>query len=183
MTNDSRPSSGKDPISRLLGDRDPLEVARELFVYAPIGVASRFSKDLPGLIEEGRNKYGVAKVVGTFAAQQSRRQFEERLRTAAHGFWSPPSTPAAGDPPNSPDSPQAADEPAGMTEPDVEAPAPAAVANLPIPRYDTLSASQVLTHLAGLTAEQRSVVAEYERNSRNRRTILNRIAQLDSAQS
>jgi hypothetical protein len=174
MTNDARQPSGSDPISRLLGDREPLEVARELFVYAPIGIASRFSKDLPGLIEEGRNKYSVAKVVGTFAAQQGRRQFEERVRNVTHNLWG--------------DSPS----PAGSTdvddvvtvEPDVESPTPESDAeHLPIARYDTLSATQVLSHLVTLTKEQRAVVAEFERNHRNRRTILNRITHLDAAQS
>jgi hypothetical protein len=178
MTNDARNSSPQDPLSRLLGDRDPVEVARELFVYAPIGVASRLSKDLPSLIEEGRAKYGVAKVMGTFAAQQGKRQFEERLRTATHGFWPQPAgQPATGNPKS---STQATPKTPTTQEADVEAPTVADVADLPIARYDTLSATQVLSHLAGLTPEQRNVIAEHERNTRSRRTILQRIEQLNS---
>lgn len=184
MNSDARHSTHKDPLSRLLGDRDPLEVARELFVYAPIGAAAKLSKDLPGLIEEGRARYGMAKVVGTFAAQQSRRQFEERLKSATHGFWNPPTSSA------SPTADSTATETTAtvvadvvMEEADVEAPPTSDVAGLPVPRYDTLSATQVLSHLAGLTVEQRSTVAEFERNTRNRRTILNRIEQLNASQS
>lgn len=175
MTNESQQPPHKDPLSRLLGDRDPLEVARELFVYAPIGVASRFSKDLPGLIEEGRNKYSIAKVMGTFAAQQGRRQFKDRVRG-----WVNPSQSDTG----STTTTAATDTTATTVEPDVEAPAPTTTdADLPIARYDTLSATQVLSHLANLSAEQRAAVADYERNHRNRRTILNRITHLDSTQS
>jgi hypothetical protein len=186
MTKNARHSSGSDPISRLLGDREPLEVARELFVYAPIGIASRLGKDLPDLIAEGRNKYSVAKVMGTFAAQQGRRQFEERVRSATQHLWSEPSsTPNTAEATDS--TPPVDDQPITV-EPDVETPTPSsqtgAVADdLPIARYDTLSASQVLSHLTSLTPVQRAAVAEFERNNRNRRTILNRIAHLDDAQS
>jgi hypothetical protein len=184
MSNDARHSSPKDPLSRLLGDRDPLEVARDLFVYAPIGAAIRISKDLPDLIEEGKSKYGMAKVMGTFAAQQGKRQFEERVRTAAQGIWPQPPTgpaasgPASATPPGAPASPA----PAAPPQPAAETTAPAPDGDLPIGRYDTLSASQVLSHLSSLTVEQREAVAAHERNTRKRRTILNRIEQLNAAQ-
>lgn len=45
--------------------------------------------------------------------------------------------------------------------------------------YDALSASQIVPMLAGLDAAERVRVADYERKSRGRQTILRRIEQLD----
>ena len=51
---------------------------------------------------------------------------------------------------------------------------------LAIPGYDTLSASQVVQRLAGLAAEELEAVRAYESSTRGRRTILNRIVQLQN---
>jgi hypothetical protein len=52
------------------------------------------------------------------------------------------------------------------------------VADLAIPDYDNLSASQVVPRLDGLTPAELEAVSRYERAQRHRKTILNRIAQL-----
>jgi hypothetical protein len=51
-------------------------------------------------------------------------------------------------------------------------------ATLSIPDYDSLSASQVLPRLVGLSAGELEAVRAYEAEHRGRRTILGRIAQL-----
>jgi len=51
-------------------------------------------------------------------------------------------------------------------------------ADLAIPDYDNLSASQVVPRLDGLTPAELEAVGRYERAQRHRKTILNRIAQL-----
>lgn len=53
--------------------------------------------------------------------------------------------------------------------------------HLAIPGYDTLSASQVVQRLAGLSGVELEAVREYEAATRGRRTILTKIAQLQSA--
>jgi hypothetical protein len=53
-------------------------------------------------------------------------------------------------------------------------------AELPIPGYDALSASQVVERLAGLADTELAAVRNYETAHRNRRTILGKIEQLDS---
>lgn len=64
------------------------------------------------------------------------------------------------------------------------APAAAGTGNVPvagdlaIPGYDTLSASQVIDRLAGLTPEDLAAVAAYETAHRARTTILGKIKQL-----
>ena len=54
------------------------------------------------------------------------------------------------------------------------------VAELAIPDYDNLSASQVVPRLDGLTSVELEAVQAYERANRHRKTILSRIAQLQA---
>jgi hypothetical protein len=54
----------------------------------------------------------------------------------------------------------------------------AASAELPIPGYDALSASQVVERLVGLAPDELTAVHEYEASHRQRRTILGKIEQL-----
>ena len=50
--------------------------------------------------------------------------------------------------------------------------------SLAIPGYDSLSASQVVQRLAGLSQQELAEVGAYEEGHRGRRTILNRVNQL-----
>ena len=52
------------------------------------------------------------------------------------------------------------------------------VAELAIPSYDSLSASQVVQRLAGLSYDEVAAVRAYEAGTRGRRTILSRAEQL-----
>jgi hypothetical protein len=61
-----------------------------------------------------------------------------------------------------------------------EEPAVRARADLAIPGYDTLSASQVVQRLGGLSADELEAVRDYESGTRGRRTILSKIASLQS---
>jgi len=51
-------------------------------------------------------------------------------------------------------------------------PGAASAADLPIPEYDGLSASQVVSRLTGLTPDELRAVRAYEEGSRGRRTVL-----------
>ena len=55
---------------------------------------------------------------------------------------------------------------------------PVAVESLAIPDYDNLSASQVVPRLDGLRPDELEAVRRYESANRRRRTILNKVAQL-----
>jgi hypothetical protein len=57
---------------------------------------------------------------------------------------------------------------------------PADASALAIPGYDALSASQVVPRLDALRPRELEAVREYEAAHRGRRTILNRIAQLQA---
>ena len=54
-------------------------------------------------------------------------------------------------------------------------------AALAIPGYDSLSASQVVQRLAGLSRPELAAVGEYETAHRARRTVLTRISQLQGS--
>jgi hypothetical protein len=60
------------------------------------------------------------------------------------------------------------------------APAPLA-STLAIPAYDSLSASQVVPRLSGLSPAELAAVRDYETAHRGRKTILNRVAQLQAS--
>ena len=59
----------------------------------------------------------------------------------------------------------------------------AAAESLAIPGYDSLSASQVVQRLAGLSPEELELVGRYEDAHRGRRTILSKVSQLQSDRS
>lgn len=64
-----------------------------------------------------------------------------------------------------------------VQRPPVDAPP---VGELAIPGYDTLSASQVVQRLAGLSTPELEAVRRYESATRGRRTILSKVSQLQS---
>jgi len=84
---------------------------------------------------------------------------------------------AAGQGPTPAGAPAAAAAPV----PDADDGEPVVVTALAIPDYDGLSASQVVNRLAGLEPEELEAVRRYELANRGRKTILSKIAQLQSA--
>jgi hypothetical protein len=149
--------------------------ALDLLVYAPVGLALTAAEDLPALVDKGRQRVGgqmtMARMVGQFAVAEGQRQAEHLIRDATRHLWAGPPSPtprpaeeAAAKPPPPP--------PSAPVRPSTPAP------DLAIPRYDALSASQVVQRLPGLTADELAAVQAYEESHRKRRTVLNRIAQL-----
>jgi hypothetical protein len=58
------------------------------------------------------------------------------------------------------------------------APAPLSAADLALPDYDHLPASQIVAMLDGLAPDELAAIGTYERANRNRRTVLGKLAQL-----
>jgi hypothetical protein len=73
------------------------------------------------------------------------------------------------------DRADAAAEPEEPEEPSVDP------ATLAIPDYESLSASQVVPRLESLTNDELEAIRQYENGNRARRTILNKIAQLQAS--
>ncbi|WP_208028567.1 hypothetical protein [Rhabdothermincola sediminis] len=180
--------------------RSPVETALEYCVYAPLGFGLEARSLLPRFVDRGRNQIVLARVIGKYAIRKGSEAAEGLLGPAGAPAMSllrglgllppepsPPPPDSATTVPAAPAGPngerRAAGEPTGPTG----APAPAGrpqppfpAETLAIPDYDSLSASQVVPRLEGLTAEELEAVRTYESATRGRQTILNKIAQLQS---
>ena len=169
--------------------KKPVDQMLDLFVYAPLGFALDARALLPKLIDRGRdqvtNQVTMARMMGQFAVQQGQSEagkqiakVQEQATTALAelGLLGKAEEPAP--------SPEPA--PVPEPEPAAAAPKPAAksaaaqgsASDLAIPDYDSLAASQVIPRLAGLATGELEAVRSYEAGHRGRKTILNKIAQL-----
>lgn len=176
-----------------------MESAVEVLVYGPVGFALEARSLLPKWIERGRQQVtgqvGMAKVLGQFAVQQGQVEAGKALTKAQASATSalqdlgllggshPPATPAPAAAPTRPAPAAPVVNPPPVSEPaPTPAPGPAAadVATLAIPDYDALAASQVVPRLAGLSLDELEAVRAYETAKRGRKTILNKVAQLQT---
>jgi hypothetical protein len=136
----------------------------------------------------------LGEVVMAFGPPIARQRVERTVneaRSRAEGLFASPAAdeaPAAAGPPPAPEpaSTPAPTAPTAAAPPLRFASAAAPVTNgdgassaeLPIPGYDALSASQVVERLIGLTPGELAAVHAYETAHRQRRTILGKIEQL-----
>jgi hypothetical protein len=176
----------KTPIDQLV------EGVADLFVYAPIGLFFEGPSLVPRLARQGRVHANNARLFGQFAVKHGEAEVRRRVgevEQQAVGWLkllglvpdegvdrAATSTGAAG---------PAAPEPTVVTrlEPasgNGEAPGAPDVADLAIPDYDSLSASQVVTRLDGLDPDELEAIRSYEAAHRGRKTILNKVAQLQA---
>ncbi|HEX6236904.1 MAG TPA: hypothetical protein VFZ68_06905 [Acidimicrobiales bacterium] len=157
----------------------PLDHAVDLLFYAPVGLFFEAPDLVPRLAEQGRVHARNARLFGQFAVR--RGQDELRRRLSGVGQQAGDVLRGLGVVP----APEAGPPPAPGTPPPVEVrPEPVvagpSVDDLAIPDYDSLSASQVVTRLPGLAPAELESVRAYEAAHRGRKTILNKIAQLQA---
>lgn len=149
----------------------------DLFLYAPIGFVMNLEEVVPQLVERGHQQVNMARMFGQFAVDAGTKEARKRLESLAERGPRPAPAPAA--PGASRPAPAAAPTNGAAAEgaaPDQEQ-VPRA-ADLAITDYDSLSASQVVPRLDGLSAEERDAVRRYEAAHRGRKTILSKLAQL-----
>lgn len=152
----------------------------------------------------------VARFIGQMVVTQGRREVERRIREASEPPAGPrlrvvpdvdssspedgpgpdPDAASETEPVGDPDPSTSSDavvRPGPEAVPDPEAvvrPRPEAVPDpeaLPIEAYESLAAAQVVARLADLDRVGLDLVERFERTHRNRRTVLNRVAQLRSS--
>jgi hypothetical protein len=160
--------------------KSPIEHALDLFFYAPLGFVLNAQEVVPQLIEKGHQQVVMARMFGKFAIESEAPKqiagLQKQVQKVAEQFTArgaAPTKPSS----NGPSTPVAA---ATQTSaPVVSSPAhgPGA-AELAITDYDSLSASQVVPRLEGLSDAELASVREYEAAHRGRKTILSKIAQL-----
>lgn len=164
----------------------------DLFFYAPAGLVQSAAEEFEKLAEKGRHRVEgqlhAARLVGQFAVQTARRQADELVKSAFLRV-----TGARVEDVDH-DGTEGAQDAASAAEPSSESlsardassgPGSNGVAgngttptDLAIPGYDSLSASQVVQRLDGLSREELEDVRGHEFTHRHRRTILNRVDQL-----
>jgi len=182
--------------------KNPIDQALDVFVYAPLGFLFSARETIPQLAEKGRQYVAAARVMGEFALGQGKEQAERAVRQAggqagqtlsivggltgrrpssSRATPAPerPATPPPPPPPPAPEGAAARAEASADTGGNGRVPGPK-VESLAIPGYDTLSASQVVQRLNGLSAEELEAVRAYEESARKRKTILARVQQLQS---
>ena len=176
--------------------KTPIDTLLELGLYAPLGLALAARDSLPDLISRGRqqvtSQVTLARMMGQYAVKEGQKDLRKRAEDVSQtlsslGLLPEPNPPAATN----------GKAPAPATSPPVRSSVPQEVhnseveekpvvrsrADLAIPGYDTLSASQVVQRLAGLSAEELEAVRDYESGTRGRRTILSKIGQLQTGSS
>jgi hypothetical protein len=176
------PGDGDRQVSE---PRGPVDQLLDVLVYAPLGFASEARQLVPRLAEKGRQQLDVqmrvARMLGRLAVKQGQREagkILDRLREPAHVPTGRESTPAA---------PAGASDAVGTNGVGHEHRAVTiehelggrlVAAELAIPSYDELAASQVVPRLEGLRADELDAVRRYEVAHRGRKTILGKVAQL-----
>ena len=141
-----------------------LTAAVRLFVFAPLGFALRASALIPELIEEGRTQWRrqstTARLIGRSIVRNTHPRSAVTRRTVDL-------VPAG-----------LADNPSPAVAAVGDTPVPPDVDRLPIAGYGTLPAQAIVDLLAVLSSRELRMVAAFERTSRNRRTVLSKVAQL-----
>jgi hypothetical protein len=171
-------------------DKTPLDQmvdqAADLFVFAPIGLFFEGPSLLPKLAEQGRVHARNARLFGQFAVRHGEAEIKRRLEGVEEqaagllrmlGLVVEPDAERETEPARQ--APTVV-TPAGTPSGNGEAPLSPDVAELAITDYDSLSASQVVTRLEGLTVDELEAVRAYEAAHRGRKTILNKVAQLQA---
>jgi hypothetical protein len=169
-------------------DKTPLDQlvdqAADLFVYAPIGLFFEGPSLLPKLAEQGRVHARNARLFGQFAVRHGEAELKRRVGGLEEqatgllrlfGLVSEPESPSEPEPAGPAPTVVA---PSEMVSGNGHSPLAPGVDELAITDYDSLSASQVVTRLEGLTIDELEAVRSYEAAHRGRKTILNKVAQL-----
>ena len=189
--------------------RSPWDQALDLMFFGPLGLAITAGEELPKIIEKGRRRVGpqvmVARMLGEMAVKQGHQKASSVIKQSTVTLVglglipgpSPAPRPAGHDRPRDgtatpdPASPsplvstngRTSEHASGAAAEDPAAGATPVSAELAIPGYDSLSASQVVQRLAGLAPDELEAVRRYEAAGRGRRTILNKIVQLQTGRS
>jgi hypothetical protein len=163
-----------------------VDQAADIFVYAPIGLFFEGPTLLPKLAEQGRVHARNARLFGQFAVRHGEAEVRRRLGELEQqatgllrlvGLVPDLESSPSGPPQPAPTSVVAVEPSASVSGNGHVVPSPD-VDELAITDYDSLSASQVVTRLEGLTVGELEAVRAYEAAHRGRKTILNKVAQL-----
>lgn len=164
--------------------KGPIDQLADLVLFAPLGFALEARQLWPRLADRGRAELQRARRHGEDVVTRGRAWAGARVEEAQEqaqaalsglGLGGREDGSTSGPPEGVPSRPAT---PPSRVRAATEPPFPAE--QLAIPDYDALSASQVVPRLAGLSADELEQVRQYEAGTRGRKTILNKIAQLQA---
>ena len=178
--------------------RNPIDLALDVFVFAPLGATIEFWDKMPDRARLGRERLGsqapAARMIGEFAVKAGRQKVEARVDELAAagrrraGAASPSTAPA--EPIEAALVESALVETANVEDAHVDAGAvdagavdagTAVAVELAIDDYDGLPAVQIIPMLATLSADERVAIRAHEVAGLGRRTILGKLDQLDAS--
>ena len=160
--------------------KSPIEQALDLFFYAPLGFMFHAQEVVEELVEKGHQQVVAARMFGKFAIEDQGPKMVSELQKRVEGVAGQVTgrgSSAKPTPATSNGSSMAATQTSAPVAPPTATHGPDA-AGLAIPDYDSLSASQVVPRLEGLSDGELDAVRAYESGHRGRKTILSKIAQL-----
>ena len=169
---DPTPDDGA-PEARKLTD-----LLLDAFVYAPIGLTLDGQDLTPELARRGRQHAAAARQIGELAVKTGLQRLDGLIASKVAGdddTSDEPTTTTAAPAPETVSEPATAAPSDGDADDETEVPSSD---HLAIPDYDLLAASQVVRRLDGLDPDQLEAVRVYETATRDRRTILHKIARL-----
>jgi hypothetical protein len=176
---------------------NPIDLAADVLVFAPLGFVLEARKLVPKLVARGKREVSSARVIGSFVTpmlkRNAERQVRSRIKEARAAVGSTgllggvekliSTTPEQAKEPEQPHkgSPVSSDPPAVPAESVVpSAERVATVHGLPIDGYDQLPSSTIVELLDRLSPLERRAVEAYEEANRKRRTILTKVRLLDT---
>ena len=183
-------------------NKSTVEQAVDVFLYAPLGLALEARNLLPQWVERGRQQVTLARMIGHFAVQKGQEGAASALEKASEhvtgvladlGLLNREPDGVRPDGGASRGPKPARTEPAVVAREVTVEPVPIVVqpavplragtdsSGLAIADFDSLAASQVIPRLPGLSSDELEDVRSYEFVHRGRKTVLNKIAQLQSA--
>lgn len=194
---DQRPGSPGDPNAAEASDSGPpasvLGQLWDIVRYAPIAIVLDGPALLPKLAEQGKVHMGNARYLGARAMREAEPQIRRLLDDVGaqageilkrFGVVADDS-PAEEVPPSRRRNAETraivvTAEPDASRNGETPVDRGPAVAELAIPDYDSLPAAHVLNRLPALSPDELEAVRRYEAGHRGRKTILNKVAQLQA---
>jgi len=178
-------------------EKDPIEQAVELLLYAPVGLLYEYQNVVPQLVKRGKSQVQLARLIGKMAMDRQTGGVDESIERAVEGAigiaaqaitdfgaaiglapteddagHSSAKTPAAND---AIEADLASESKKSTTKPVTSKAVSEKKNQLPIARYDELKAKEIIPLLADLKPAQRERIAAHERSNRARKTILAKI--------
>lgn len=181
-------------------EKDPIEQAVELLLYAPVGLLYEYQNVLPQLVKRGKSQVQLARVIGKMAVDRQASGTDESLEKVVSGVLgttaqvltgigeaiglAPPTdkTDPVDNGASTTKAPSSKTDKGASPQPSTASAAKSTVdtpKRLPIARYEELKAKEIIPLLDDLNPDQLSRIESYEKANRARKTVLAKIERLN----